>query len=74
MLTLLFHAFGQVHQIPHSAFDLALRTLKLGVGHQRRGARQAPAGAVGDREHHREISQQLLGNRRRLRFELALCF
>jgi len=30
MLTLLFNAFAQVHQIPHSAFDLALRILKLG--------------------------------------------
>jgi hypothetical protein len=74
MLTLLFNAFGQVHQIPHSAFDLALRIFKLGDGHQRRGVHQAPAGAVGDREHHRQISQQLLGNRRRLRFKLSLCF
>ena len=71
---LLFDAFGQMLEIPHGAFDLALRILKLGVAHQRRGARQAPASTVGDREHHRQIPQQFLGNRRWLRFDLLLRF
>jgi len=74
MLMLLFHAFGQMRQIPHGAFDLAPCALKLGVAHQWCGARQTPAGAVGDRQHHRQIPQQFLSNRRRLRLELLLRF
>ena len=58
---LLFNAFGQMREIPHGAFDLALRILKLGVAHQRSGARQAPAGTVGDLKHHRQIPQQFIG-------------
>lgn len=71
---LLFNAFGQMRQIPHGALDLALRILKLGVAHQRRGARQAPAGAVGDREHHRQIPQQFIGWRFGLRRNLLVRF
>jgi hypothetical protein len=39
MWILLFNAFGQMCQIPHGTFDLAPYTLKLGVAHQRCGAR-----------------------------------
>ena len=71
---LLFNAFGQMRQIPHGAFDLALRILKLRVAHQRRRTRQAPAGAIGDREHHRQIPQQFIGWRWRLRRDLLVRF
>ena len=64
---LLFNAFGQMRQIPHSAFDFALRILKLGGTHQRRRTRQAPAGTVRDRENHRQIPQQFIGWRWRMR-------
>ena len=57
---LLFDTLGQMRQIAHGAFDLAPRTLKLVMAHQRCGARQTPAGAVGDREHHRQIPQQFI--------------
>ena len=71
---LLFNAFGQMRQISHSAFDLSLRILKLGVAHQGRGARQAPAGTVGDREHHGQIPQQFIGWRWRLWRDLLVRF
>ncbi len=71
---LLFNAFGQMHQIPHGAFDLALCILKLGVTHQGRRARQAPAGTVRDREYHRQIAQQFIGWRWRLRRNLLVRF
>jgi hypothetical protein len=74
MLMLLFDAFGQVLQIPHGAFDLALRILKLGVAHQGCRARQTPAGAVADGDDHRQIPQQLLGWRLRLRRDLLVRF
>jgi len=45
---LLFDAFGQMRQIPHGAFDLAMGRFKLAVAHQRRGRRQPPTGTVGD--------------------------
>ena len=71
---LLFDTFGQMRQIPHSAFDFALRILKLGGTHQRRRTRQAPAGAIGDREHHRQIPQQFIGWRWRMRRNLLVRF
>ena len=71
---LLFDAFGQILEIPHGAFDLALRILKLGVTHQGCGARQTPAGAVGNGDDHRQIPQQLLGWRWRLRRDLLVRF
>ena len=71
---LLFNAFGQMHQIPHGAFDLALCILKLGVTHQGCGPRQSPAGAVGDLKHHRQIPQQFLGWRFRLWRDLLVRF
>jgi hypothetical protein len=74
MVMLLFNASGQMRQIPHRALDLALRILELGCGHQRRGARQASAGTVGDREHHRQIAQQLIGWRFGLRRDLLVRF
>jgi len=74
MLMLLLNAFGQMRQIPHGAFDLALCILKLGVTHQGRGARQAPAGTVRDREHHRQIPQQFIGWRWRMRRNLLVRF
>ena len=48
MLMLLFDAFGQMRQIQHGAFDLAMGRFKLAVAHQRRGRRQPPTGTVGD--------------------------
>ena len=71
---LLFNASGQVREIPHGAFDLALRILQLGVTHQWRRARQSPAGAIRDREHHREIPQQFIGWRFGLRRGLLVRF
>jgi hypothetical protein len=71
---LLSDTFGQMGQIFHGAFDLALRPFKIAGTHQWHGSRQAPAGAVGDGEHHRQIAQEFFGNRRWLRFQLLLCF
>ena len=71
---LLLDAFGQMLEIPHGAFDLALRILKLGVAHQRRGARQTPAGTTCDLKHHRQIPQQFLGWRCGLRRDLLMGF
>jgi hypothetical protein len=61
MLLLLLDAFGQMHQIPNGAFDLAPCVLQLSVAHQRCGTRQTPAGAVRNGKHHRQIPQQFLG-------------
>jgi hypothetical protein len=69
---LLFDAFGQMLQIPHGAFDLAVCRLKLTGAHQRCGARQTPAGAVGDGDDHHQIPQQFLGWRCRLRRDLLM--
>jgi hypothetical protein len=74
MVLLLFNAFGQMREIPHGAFDLALSVLKLGVAHQRRGPRQAPAGTIRDRQHHRQIPQQFIGWRFGLRRDLLVRF
>jgi len=71
---LLFDAFGQMLEIPHGAFDLALGRLKLAVPHQQCGARQTPAGAVGDGQNHRQIPQQFIGWRWRLRRDLLMGF
>lgn len=71
---LLFNTFGQMREIPHGALDLALCILKLDVAHQRRGARQTPAGTVGDREHHGQIPQQFIGWRLGLRRDLLVRF
>jgi len=53
MLLLLLNPLGQNPQILHGACDLALCRIELVLIHQRRRSRQTPAGAVGDREHHR---------------------
>jgi hypothetical protein len=74
MLLLLFKAFGQMRQVFHGAFDLAPRTFKLIGSHQRRGARPTAAGAVGDRQHHRQIPHQFLGRRSGLRRHLLMGF
>jgi hypothetical protein len=74
MLLLLFNTFGQMRQIPHGGFDLVSCTLQLGIANQRRGARQTSAGPVGDGDNHRQIPQQFFSHRRRLRFDLLLCF
>jgi len=71
---LLFDTFGQMIEIPHGAFDLALYRFKLARAHQRRRARQTPAGAVGNGKHHRQIPQQFIGWRRRLRRDLLMGF
>ena len=71
---LLLDTFGQMGQISHGAFDLSIGGFKVGSGHQRCGSRQAAAGAVGDREHHRQIAQEFFGNRRGLRFDLLSGF
>ena len=71
---LLFDAFGQMRQIPHGAFDLAMGRLQLARAHQRCGARQTPAGTVGDGDDHRQIPQQFLGWSWRLRRDLLMGF
>ena len=58
---LLFDTFGQMRQISHRAFDLAPGAFEVVAAHQGRGARQTPAGTVGDRQHHRQIPQQFIG-------------
>jgi len=47
MVMLLFNAFGQMREVSHGAFDLALGRFKLGVAHQGCGARQTAAGTAG---------------------------
>ena len=71
---LLGDTFGQRGQVADSAFDLALGIFKVGVAHLWRGARQTPAGTIGNRQHHRQIPQEFFGHRRRLRFDLLLGF
>ena len=61
-------------EVPHGAFDLALCTLQLRATHQRCGARETTAGAVGDRQDHRQIPQQFFGWRWRLRGDLLMGF
>jgi hypothetical protein len=48
--------------------------VELVLIHQRRRSRQAPTGAVGDLNDHRQIAQQFIGQRRWLGFDLLLCF
>jgi hypothetical protein len=57
LLLLLVNPLGQKAQILYGACDLALGCIELVLTHQRRRSRQTPAGAVGDREHHRQIPQ-----------------
>ena len=71
---LLFDAFGQMRQIPHGAFDLAMGRLQLARAHHRCGTRQTPAGTVRDGEHHRQIPQQFIGWSWRLRRDLLMGF
>jgi hypothetical protein len=71
---LLFNAFGQMRQIPQRILDLAPHTLQLEVAHQRRRARQAPAGTARNREHRRQILQQFIDWRWRLRRDLLSRF
>lgn len=65
---------GQSAQILDGACDLAIGGLELIVIHQRRRSRQTPAGAVSDLNDHRQIPQQLIGQRRWLWFDLLLGF
>jgi hypothetical protein len=74
MLLLLFHPLGEKTQILHGACDLALCGVELVLIHQWRCSRQAPVGAVGDLNDHRQIAQQFIGQRRCLGFDLLLCF
>jgi hypothetical protein len=74
MFLLLCDAFGQMRQVFHGAFDLAPYIFKLGLPHQGRRARPTPAGAVGERKHHRQIPHQFLSRRSRLRRHLLMGF
>ncbi len=73
-MLLLLNPLAENAQILHGAFDLALGRLELVLIHQRRRSRQTPAGAIGDGEDHRQIAQQLIGQRRWLGFGLLMGF
>jgi len=74
LLLLLVNPLGQKLQILDGACDLALGGIELVLVHQRRRSRQTPAGAVGDLNDHRQIPQQLFGQRWWLRFDLLMGF
>ncbi len=71
-MLLLLNALGEIAQILHGALDLALRRIELAGIHQGRRPRQTPAGTDGDLNDHRQISQQFIRRRGRLRLDLLL--
>ena len=71
---LLSDTFTEMLEIADDTVDLGFGRREVGGAHQRRGARQSAAGAVDDREAHREIAQQFLTGGRRRGIQLLLGF